>query len=380
MLLTILVPTNTIEYLDTIANKFIEWRSHNTQLIFAINGKDLDNCFLNLLNRYSKTYNIKIINTKSDNIVDSINFVLPMIESDYVTFIGNDDLFMYEMETLASYALKYDIDAIKYSLNLIHFWDNTKKNASLTIQIKKNKKINMYDLSDGNAIRKLLDNAGQGYINYPLVNFYHGLVRTSLLHELYRKTGTYFNGFSPDIYFAVSLSYICKRVLVLNMPFSIPGIGKSSASYEVMNKTHQSRFVDSNAFSYSNKELWPRDILPLFNVQTTWAVSMMIALDNLGYRFIKPFNYRLLNLYQFLYNSVYRNTYGFRGLLENISITNTITLFKHFSYLIYRKIRTTVFSRTILSDISIDNLEKDYVELNKKYYDRIYAYISRYSK
>jgi hypothetical protein len=378
MILTILVPTNNLEYIDHIVCKFRDWKSKKTQLIIAFNGIQADYYYAKAISLYN-IENLIFLNSGDIDLVACLDEIVERIDGEYVTFIGKDDMFMYEMEKLAFHASKLKIMAIKYDLNLVHFWPGTKNSNSLTISIKRHTSNKIVGIDDNLSVVNLFNNAGQDYKRYKLVNFYHGLIRTELLIRAKKISGQYVGGFSPDIYFATSLSIIIDKLYLINMPFSIPGIGKKSASHEVMNNQHTAEIDYSFVNKYKDRNLWPDYKLPLFNSQSTWAATMLIALSNFKMENLtrENFNWGLLNIYQYIYDSNFRRKINAFSLLKFLTPNNIYKIINHLFYRILNRLNTGFKKRIYIRDDKITDLEDKYIRENKSDYDNVYNFLQR---
>lgn len=359
MLLTIYVPTNTIDYVDSLVDKFISWKSTQTELLIAINGdkkKEVyDNLFKSIINQDS---NVRFILLESENLIDSINESIPYIQGEYVTFIGNDDSFFYHIEKAVIDAKRMNYDAIKYPLNMVYFWPGVKKTESELIVLKTQPYRNLVEFNPKHAFKKLFRNVGQNYRSLNLVNFYHGVVRKDLLYKNLNSVGRFVGGYSPDIYFAYTLSHHTDRVKAINYPLTIPGIGNKSASQKSLIKTHQSNLISSPVRNYPDIHRWNQYLSDFYSVETVWASSLLVAHEDLLKRPYLDFNFNLLNLLVFLNNSEYRNLKEFAKLMKNVKLKEIMMLIGFIFAKILNRIKNGFSNRRKIHGVSITDLEE----------------------
>lgn len=359
MLLSIIIPTNTSDYLESTINEFVNWNPKETELVIIVNGVRRDSVFLeikNLLgNHGSLNQNLRVIQSNTDNLIDALNDKLSVIYSDYVSFIGNDDLFLRQIENYTSLAKQKGIDAIKYPLSAVYFWPKTKSDLSHLYLLKKRKDIKFYNPSK--YIYKLLKNVGQGYLDLPLVNFYHGVVSRSSLEKNKIITGNYVGGFSPDIYFAVSLSLHINKLMYINEPLSIAGIGKNSYSAKAYAQTHTSNLSNSPLKTYNDLEKWDLRIPDYYSTESVWASTFVIAMNDFGHPGITKFDYHLLALFVYLRNKNYRKLISFREILKKFTIKRIILLSWYLFLKIFNRIKFGFNSRREFRGLEINQIE-----------------------
>ena len=358
MLLTILIPTNTSQYLDRLIESFCNWNPKETELFISINGNnrlEVYNALNKTLSRLNNNNKVVLHVSNTSNLIDSLNDVFPLLNGEYVNFIGNDDFFITKIEELTLSAKNKGYDAISYPLKLVHFWPGTKSSDSLTIALKNKRSIDSFNpLSH---IGKLHKNVGQDYRNLDLVNLYHGVVKKSRVEEIFNRTGRYVGGYSPDIYFAYYLSNTINSVLYIDYPLSISGIGLNSASDKSLNNLHQGSINTSPISSSKDINRWDPELPYFYTAETVWAASMMLAHEDLFKSKIIGFDYWFLKLIIYLNNDQYRKTINLDNAIKAFYPSRLFKLFLLFIKKVLSRLNRGFHNRKLFHGLTIDEIE-----------------------
>jgi hypothetical protein len=320
LLLTIIVPTNKTDYLFTMMSFFCEWNPDNVELLISINGEKAKEVYSTLFTQLPtmKNENLVIHNSNTTNSIECLSATIPIARGEYLVFIGNDDLFMTDIVEYTEFASNNHIDAIRYPLKYVHFWPDTISKESKTIILRNSSYEGIYRTDK--YISKLFKNAGQNYRDLPLVNLYHGIVKRSRVLEISNSAGRLVGGFSPDIYFAYTLSKIIGKVYCVDRPLTISGIGKSSASNSSLNKNHQGDLNTSPIASYSDLYWWDINLPRFYSVETVWSATLLIADRDINGNNIINFDYDLLWVLVYINNKLFRSIVSFEEIITYLSL------------------------------------------------------------
>lgn len=369
MLLTIFVPTNTSSYIPDLLKKFSKWKSTSVEMLIAVNGNNKEVVYRDLIKYIpsNKEVNINIVKIESENLIDTINHSITYINGEYVTFIGNDDSFLYAIEDFVLYAKKHSYDAITYPLKMVYFWPST-KNPSSKLSISKRCSFKITSYNPKINLPRLISQVGQDYRDLDLVNFYHGIVKKSLLIKNAKVCGKYVGGFSPDVYFAYTLSNLTEKVMKADYPLTIPGVGIDSASHNSMKKSHQAMLLNSPVRDYKDIKRWNPLIPTFYSVESVWASTLLIAHEDIFKKALVNFNFNRLNLRIYLNNSLFREFFSLKSYLKNVKYNDFIYVFMTLIKSIFRRGYSRLFNRINLHEIRIEKLEEvvnEYFPLTK---------------
>lgn len=233
--------------------------------------------------------------------VDNFSEAIALSDGEYVSMIGDDDgVLPYIMDVVRS-VKRNDLDALIPAVNSVYIWPNDKpivKNAEngylcLSYLSSGVKKVNL-----DKALEKLMYYGAQKYQKLNLVKLYHGIVKKECLEKVKEKAGNYFRGLTPDIYGAVSLSLVCKRVVKINIPVTISGICNNSGSNDSATGKHTGELKDAPHFKGHEGYEWDIKIPKIYSVETIWADTALHALNNFGVtKLYEQFNIATLSMY-----------------------------------------------------------------------------------
>lgn len=341
-------------------DRFAKWNPIQTELVILVNGLAVAELYSSLLKlvAYSSQpdSNIKILKNFSTNLIDSLNLSLKYIDGEYLTLIGNDDFFLKEIEHYTLFAKKKSIQGIKYKLDKVYYWPGTRNNKSKLIIQKDFGKSN-YLFNPKRSIAKVINSVGQDYLDYPLINFYHGVVERKLIEKNLYNLGRYVGGFSPDIYFAITLSYNADNVLFINFPLTLPGVGLGSYSNDSIQNSHNNKSYSSVLKNHADYNRWPLGLPVYYSTETIWASSFLIALDDLNIFNSKKFDYKLLYVLMYLKISDFRKNESIMTFLKSISFERISRLIFRFCYKKSNKIINVLTKRIVYTDVSLKDLE-----------------------
>lgn len=210
---------------------------------------------------------------------------------DFVSFIGDDDAFVPEILDVARWMKEKEIDSCgcEYSL---YRWPAALLKGKNSFEYKS--MIDIYEEIDcAKEIKRIMKNGIQSKNKLPGV--YHGLVRRTVLDNVYKKTGTFFPGPSPDMANAFALSLFVKKHIMINVPFIVDGYSKASTGHLTEAKTHIGRLEDQQFLPKDTVEKWTNVIPKIWLPNTIWPESAIQALKRCGREeLVNDFNYNAM--------------------------------------------------------------------------------------
>lgn len=309
-LLSIIIPTrNRQKYAISAINSILRISAPELQLVIQ------DNSDSQTLQAYVNE------NIKDERLVynytpppfsplDNFNHAMSLATGEYVCVIGDDDGINPEIVNAARWAKAKNVEAVRTSFIAYYFWPDVQEHNSLrklasqlTILPFRGKTIRV---DQEKALFQLVRNAGQNYLNIPVPKIYHGFVMRDRLDEIYKRTGAYFKGLSPDIFGAIALGCITQCVVSIDYPLTIGGTCVASAASDSSAGKHKGRLEDAphlrNRPDYKWDELIPR----FYSVQTIWAETAVVALREMNrLDLLDRFNLPLLVAYAIVGNPDY---------------------------------------------------------------------------
>ena len=217
--------------------------------------------------------------------VDNYNLAAQYATGDFFCAIGDDDIVLPNILDCAAWMKRNHVDAVLPSKRLTYFWPNdNQKNAKNSFLGIGEFSCIMRELNPEAGVVALLKNGGQGYLSFPMIGSYHDLVRTDKMREVYRKTGRYYGGLSPDMYSAVCLSLLPDiRAVSIDYPMTLPGVCSVSTSAQADKGQHIGSLKDAPHFiGLLEPYQWDSMVPEIYTVQTIWCETMLHAIRKMG--------------------------------------------------------------------------------------------------
>ena len=241
-LLSIVIPTkNRYECLIPVISAILSHvESSDFELIVHDNSTSNDSVVDFF--REHKDFRLKYFYVKEElSMVDNTLYSINKSIGKYAVFIGDDDLVSPFICEITKILDKKDISCLIYKSGY-YWWDSVVFYTSTIFKHKKcfwlpkNISKDLVSLYSKNEMEKVLKSGGVHYGNLP--RFYHGIVKRSVLDDIFDKTGTYLPGHCPDMSFAVSISQLIDSYCYMNYPVTIFGASKNSGAGWGENKSH----------------------------------------------------------------------------------------------------------------------------------------------
>lgn len=245
------------------------------------------------------------------NVVENFEFALTHCEGEYVIFTGDDDLVGPQIEDVAAWALQGGVDAVvpygnrfgvayywpgvdsKYFGDAysgkVFVWSATGQRTEVDPQLE---------------LRRAERHVGRGLALLPRV--YHGLVRRQTLQDAKSRFGALFGGVSPDIYSAILIAMVARRVVHLDFPFFIPGASPRSEAGSGAARTDRVSFDESPYLKRFKGLRWNPLVPRFFSPYTVWGYSMVEGMKVAGLD-VTPLTYARIHVRCLVYCFNYRH-------------------------------------------------------------------------
>lgn len=278
-LLSIVVPTRNRQFyaLKTV-KQILNVTEYNVQIVISDNSEnDSLNDMIKELNSNRVKY--EYISKRIPG-VDNYANGISMSDGKYVCCIGDDDGVLRIINDVVLWASDNNVKAIKPGVQASYIWPNT-------VELYKTGCLSL-DTVDAsfkyvNPKKELIDFLKTGCIDFPgamLVKAYHGIIRKDMFEEIYKRTGKYCGGLSPDIYLSVALSLVIEEVVCFNIPMTIFGACKKSTTGDSLNKVNYGKLEDAPHFVGQEYE-WSKKVPHYYCGMNIWADSALHALSDM---------------------------------------------------------------------------------------------------
>lgn len=278
-IISIVVPTkNRYKYLKYLIKLIDSFNSDDIELVIQDNSEDNAEIivFLNDLN--SKV--VKYFYSK-EKLSMSANADLAILHStgEYVCFIGDDDGVTSHIISCSHWMEENNIDALSCSL-VNYYWSDYPRSLTgnlSNVLIYKDFSCK-YELVDPmNALDIVCRNGFQYKGDLPFL--YTGIVKRSILDEVFNIGKTYFPGPSPDMASGVSLCFFIKKYVKVDSPIVITGISHMTGGGINRLKGKIASIEDVPFISADVKEKWDKRIPKIWSAEFAWPESGLKALN-----------------------------------------------------------------------------------------------------
>ncbi len=287
-LLSVVIPTkNRYETLIPLIRVLAKWDDADLEIVIEDNSDD-NNEFISFFNTLINP-NVKYYyNNTWRSVVDNSDQAILHSGGKYVTFIGDDDAVVRQITEIVRIMDRYQIDSCGCDY-VLYRWPSalTDKKGSFEYHPK------------GSLIRRpnvekeldyMLQNGLQSKQNIPGV--YHGIVKRTVLEQVYKQTGTFFPGPSPDMANSVAVALFSKRHIMTSIPFIVDGYSKASKGHLTEAKEHIGRLEDQPFLPKDTLQDWTKEIPKIWLPNTIWPESAMQAMIRCGRKDLTArFNY-----------------------------------------------------------------------------------------
>lgn len=279
-LLSIVVPTkNRYKYLESFVDLLASYEDERMEMVIQDNS-DNNQEFLRYLK--AKNYNFIIYNYCPEHlsIIENSDRAIKASNGKYVCFMGDDDLVLKDLCSFVELMDKNKVDSaffrqakyswpgVKYKVHDIPNLDIPWFEGKLELKSVKSE------------LKRLLKNGAISMESMP--QLYHGVILRKRLEEIYKATGTYFPGPSPDMAVAVALSKFVKKHVVCDVPYTVAGTAPKSGGGMGANHEHKGEIKYAVWLPEDTEEKWEKRLPKIWTGPTIYAESAIKAMRAIG--------------------------------------------------------------------------------------------------
>ena len=310
-ILSIVVPTkNRYYYLQFLAQYFHTIVSNKIELIIQDNSDMGTNenfvNFLNKINDQRISYSYCGENLTIDKNCD---LAIKKAKGEYVTMIGDDDIFS---KHIVKYVEKFKVENVDAILPIksAYIWPDVNP------RFYKNKLSGLYSVNDfklkktsidiKKELEDVLNFGGVKILNLPRI--YHGIIRRDILEKIYIETNSYFPGPSPDMANAVAICKYIDKYEMIDVPLIISGHSKTSGGGQGAQGQHYGEISKLSFLPKDTAANWDEDVPFYWSGSTIYAESVIQALKRTNrIDLIKKFNFEYLIANCFVFDTNYKD-------------------------------------------------------------------------
>ncbi len=337
-LLSVIVPTkDRYLCLKSLINLIDSFQTNHLELIIQDNTFD-NSEILEFLSEKERP-NLKYFYTKEPlSVCENSDLAVLNSTGKYVCFIGDDDGVSQHVVECVRWMDENDIEVLKSSI-AVYIWPGAplkfvNRTATLAMPDYKG---HVTQIDPMKALMRLLKRGGSILTDMP--KLYNGIAKRSILNEIYKITGTFFPGPSPDMANAVALCFVTSKYVVVDFPIIIGG---RSSTQGGKTKNNTKNKMDLNRISHLPKkcaEEWEPFIPKIWSSATILAESAVKSL-------------RLMNQNDFIKYLDKENMLIF-FMNEEPQFKKIAANFSSNKFRLYSKWTITYFNRMLWATVSI---------------------------
>lgn len=281
-ILSIIIPTkNRQKYCLAAVKQIVSLKSKDIEICIQDNSDD------NLLQEQIEQLCCSdiVYNYHSGvlSFVDNFSEAVSLASGEYLCMIGDDDGILPNITTECQYMKDKGLDAYIPGLNAIYYWpspnpiEENQRKGYLIINGTRTKKKSVDPLM---VLNDLLKKGALNYYTFDMPRLYHGIVKRDVLETIKMQAGNYFKGLTPDIYMAVALSFVCKKVERSDYPVTISGICPTSGSADSATGRHTGELKNAPHFRGHDSYEWDNLVPAFYSVETIWAETLIKAIKD----------------------------------------------------------------------------------------------------
>lgn len=275
-LLSIIIPTkNRYIYLKECLKTIVALNSSEIEIVVQDNTNNNDE-IISYLDNLSWPHIKYFHERQSLSQTENSDLALSNASGKYVCYIGDDDTITEQMIEVVKWAETNEIESCIFPV-AIYYWPDVvfKFFKYPTLSYTQNK-ATIKRLNAKSELDKCLLQGATSLNKMPKV--YHGIVAKKVLDEIYKKTGSYFPGPSPDMANATSLALIVKTHVWIEIPLMVSGYSFKSAGGMGTRGAHKARIKDVAQLPEDTEEKWEKTIPKVWLASTIWSESCTKAL------------------------------------------------------------------------------------------------------
>ena len=294
-MISIIIPVyNAQKYIGHCIESILEQSYGQFEIIIVDDGSE--DSSLQICSEFSKhDKRIRIIHTENSGVSHARNIGLDNANGEYVCFIGDDDGVTSHILSCVFWMKQNNIDALMSS-QTVYYWGDYNKNISgdfsQTLLYKKYSQ-RVYRRDPLQALDNIMKQGFQTRGDIPLV--YTGIIKRSVLDQIYSKGQTFFPGPSPDMANGVALCFLVHNFVYIDFPIVITGTSKMTGGGIHKLKGRIANIEDVPFIDRDVKNKWERRIPPIWAGRFAWPEAGIKSLRYMGHEeLIAKVNYELM--------------------------------------------------------------------------------------
>ena len=339
MLLSIIIPTkNRYTTLFSVVDMILLFDLNDDIEIVIQDNSDNNKEALDFIAQKVNYSNLRYFHSSETlSVIGNSDKAVLNSTGEYVCFIGDDDGVMPNIVEVTKWMKANNYKALK-SYKPSYYWPNQKSNylsndISGVLKYKPWKSSSFEIIKTKYALDFTLKYGGVTIEMLPCL--YHGIVKRSVLNQIYQKTDSFFPGPSPDMANAVAITQVIDFYVYVGYPVIISGQSTKSAGGTGVLHQHIAKIEDVKHLPKDTALNWDSRIPKYWTGPTIWAESVIKALEKFNNKEkIEKFNFKYLYAYVFVFQKKHSKEI-FKDFSVKSSLKFSALKFKIFIYRVY---------------------------------------------
>lgn len=286
-LLSIAVPTkNRYEYLKYLIELVASFASDEIELVIQDNS-DNNSEILEYINNKQAPFVKYFYRTGIISMTGNCDYAIQNCTGEYVCLIGDDDGVTRYVIDAVKWMKQNDFTILKSSFS-IYKWPSFITPSYY--DVKATALFNHYSLKyrivDCKESLKKLLSSGIDSLDY-MPKLYNGIVKRDVLDRIFKQTGSYSPGPSPDMANAVSLAMEEDYFVYIDAPIIIGGHSSHLGGDANKHKNKMARLEDQPIIAKKDVDNWDPRIPKIWAAMAVWPESAITALKAYNSEYIK---------------------------------------------------------------------------------------------
>lgn len=310
-LLSIVVPTkNRHYYLKYLVQYFCSVKSDKIELIIHDNSeKNAITDFEKIIESFNDSRIKYLYSFDELSVIDNCNLAISNASGDYVTMIGDDDVFSKHIIEYIEIFKAAGVQAI-LPIKSSYTWPNVKprlyQDALSGVYSVTKFNFKRIKIDVNKELAQVLKRGGVDILNLPRV--YHGIIKREFLEIIYKETNSFFPGPSPDMANAIALSKYIDKYEIIDVPLIISGHSISSTGGQGAQGQHYGEISKILHLPKDTALNWNKDVPFYWSGSTIYAESVIQALKRTDrIDLIKKFNFEYLIANCFVFDTNFKD-------------------------------------------------------------------------
>ncbi len=304
-LLSVVIPTkDRYIYLKECLKTLVDLKSEELEIV--VQDNTLDNSEIVSYIQELNWSHIKYFHS-TENLSQTGNsdYAIKNATGEYCCYIGDDDSLTVAALEYTRYLRQNNMKACVCNVATYHWPDVVFEKGEKPALSFDDREVVVQRLNSEHVLKKVLSYGVQDIKYLPRV--YHAIIAMDVMQQIYKKTGSYFPGPSPDMANAISAALLIDEYIYVRKALIVSGYSYKSAGGMGLRGAHKGDLKSVKQLPKNAEKEWSPKIPKVWLGYTVWPESAEKAFTRMGAeKYIKKINYYAMEAKIFLRYAEYR--------------------------------------------------------------------------